>query len=145
MSRVMTALLSGIVFGVGLAISGMTNPAKVLAFFDIFGDWDPSLAFVMGGAVLVGMIAFRLIRGRKRTAFGEPVQLPVTRSIDRRLVAGAAIYGVGWGMTGFCVGPALAAIAWLDARVFVFLIALLVGMGMAKGIEPRSPSSSPVV
>jgi len=137
-SRTVTALLSGIVFGAGLAISGMTNPAKVLGFFDVLGAWDPSLALVMGGALAVSLVGFWLMRGREHTVLGEPMVLPAGGSIDLPLIGGAVVYGVGWGLTGFCIGPALAAAAWLDARVFVFLVALLVGMGMVKGGEARS-------
>src|ERR1700712_775507 len=103
-----TALVTGIVFGLGLLISGMGNPAKVLAFLDLAGNWDPSLLFVMGGAVPVAALAFRTARGRAKTILGNPMHLPQARRIDRRLVGGSLAFGVGWGLAGFCPGPALA-------------------------------------
>ena len=139
MTRTLAALGCGIVFGVGLAISQMVNPAKVLAFFDILGAWDPSLAFVMGGALAITIPAFRLIIDHGRPLLGARLVLPERRQIDARLVGGSAIYGVGWGLTGFCVGPALAALAFADGRVFLFVCALVVGMFLSRLIDVKLP------
>lgn len=137
MLRTIAAFGCGIIFGVGLAISQMVNPAKVLAFFDVFGTWDPSLAFVMGGAVGVTVLAFRYVMRRGQPLIEPSFSLPTRRDIDARLVGGAAVYGVGWGLTGFCVGPAVAALAFTDGRVVLFLAALMVGMVVAKLIDTR--------
>ena len=137
MLRIIAALGCGIVFGIGLAISQMINPAKVLAFFDVFGSWDPSLAFVMGGAVAVTIVAFRYILRRPQPLIEPRFFLPTRRDIDARLVGGAAIYGVGWGLTGFCVGPTVAALAFVDGRVLLFLAALVVGIVAGKLIDTR--------
>lgn len=100
----------GLLFGLGLIVSGMTDPGKVLGFLDLAGNWDPSLLFVMGGAVLVASIGFGLARRRGRTPFGAPISFPKATVIDRRLVIGSLVFGVGWGLAGFCPGPALASI-----------------------------------
>src|SRR5204863_150720 len=103
----LAAFAAGLVFGIGLLLSGMTDPGKVIGFLDVAGAWDPSLAFVMGGAVLVGLAGFGLARKRARTFFGGAMHLPQNRDIDRRLVAGSVVFGIGWGLAGFCPGPAL--------------------------------------
>ncbi|OUL85212.1 DUF6691 family protein, partial [Paraburkholderia hospita] len=105
-----TALLAGLLFGVGLMVSGMANPAKVLGFLDLAGRWDPSLAFVMAGAIAVGSLAFFAARRRDRSYLGLPMQLPVSTAITPRLVLGSAAFGIGWGLAGFCPGPALVAL-----------------------------------
>ncbi len=127
------SLIPGLLFGLGLAISGMINPAKVIGFLDISGSWDPSLAFVMGGAVMVTAISFRLVLRRPAPIFSGMFHLPTKNDLDRRLIVGAAIFGIGWAVTGLCPGPALASIGYLDERIFLFVLALLIGSFMAKG------------
>lgn len=120
--------LVGLLFGWGLLLSGMTDPGKVQGFLDLFGAWDPSLAFVMGGAVLVGAFAFALARRRTTTFLGGALQLPTSRDIDRPLVVGSLIFGAGWGLAGFCPGPGIVAMAAGEAKAAVFVAAMLVGM-----------------
>ncbi len=139
MLRNIASLACGIIFGAGLGISQMTNPDKVLDFFDVFGAWDPSLAFVMGGAVAVTAVAFRFVLKRPNPLLAETFSLPTKADIDARLIAGAAVYGVGWGLTGFCVGPAVAALAFADARVLIFLAALVVGILLSRLIDTGLP------
>lgn len=128
--QVAMAFVTGLIFGLGLILSGMTNPAKVLGFLDITGAWDPSLAFVMGGAVLVAAIAFRLVRGRSTAWLGDPLRLPTARDIDRRLVLGSMTFGIGWGLAGFCPGPALASLAAGGGKPLIFVAAMLAGMAI---------------
>jgi uncharacterized membrane protein YedE/YeeE len=128
--RFFTAFLAGLVFGLGLLLSGMADPAKVLGFLDLAGAWDPSLMFVMGGAVGVGAVAFAFARRRPRSLLGEPMQLPTKTSIDRRLVLGALLFGAGWGLAGFCPGPAVVALGVGEAKAVVFVVAMLAGMGL---------------
>jgi uncharacterized membrane protein YedE/YeeE len=128
--RIVTSLLAGLLFGLGLILSGMTNPAKVLGFLDLAGRWDPSLAFVMGGAVLVGMVAFRLARGRSAALLGGAMHVPTARAIDRRLVLGSLTFGVGWGLAGYCPGPALASLLGGGHKPLLFVLAMLAGMGV---------------
>ena len=141
---IIASLLSGLVFGLGLILSGMANPAKVLGFLDLAGGWDPSLAFVMGGAVGVGLVAFRVARGRSASLLGAPMSLPASsassawRTIDRRLVAGSLLFGIGWGIAGFCPGPALVALASGSGAAGLFVLAMLAGMLLHdKGWAPR--------
>lgn len=126
--RSLLALLAGVVFGIGLIAAGMTQPLKVQAFLDLAGAWDPSLALVMGGAVCVGLVTFAWARRRGKTWDGEPIAWPTATQIDRPLVIGGALFGLGWGLAGFCPGPALVALGsgWADAAIFV--AAMLVGM-----------------
>lgn len=124
------ALVAGLVFGLGLIVGGMTNPAKVLAFLDITGDWDPSLAFVMMGAIAVGFFAFRAASRQTTSKLGMPVQLPGTRVIDRKLVIGAVIFGAGWGIAGFCPGPAVVSVLTGGAAVWLFVASMLTGMAL---------------
>lgn len=124
------ALLAGLVFGLGLMIGGMTNPAKVLAFLDIAGDWDPSLAFVMLGAIGVGFFAFRKISPCSRSVLGLPVDLPEATQIDRPLIIGAMLFGIGWGLVGFCPGPAIASVLIGGGSVWIFVASMLAGMGL---------------
>jgi len=126
--KVLAALFSGILFGVGLAVSQMTNPAKVQAFLDVAGAWDPSLAFVMGAALVVSSIAVAIARRRPQALLGEPLQLPEPAALDLRLIAGAALFGVGWGLGGFCPGPALAGLATGVPAVWVFTASMLAGV-----------------
>lgn len=123
-----TALLSGLVFGLGLLLSGMGNPAKVQNFLDFSGQWDPSLALVMGGAIAIGLLAFTWAKTRSKALLGDLMQLPASQSIDKRLITGSAMFGVGWGLAGFCPGPALMNLATLQPEVWLFVAAMLVGM-----------------
>lgn len=141
--QVFASLLAGLVFGLGLIVSGMANPAKVLGFLDLAGDWDPSLALVMAGAVAVGLLAFRFTRGRTTSMLGAPMKLPTARDIDRRLVAGAAAFGVGWGIAGFCPGPALVALGMGEPKALVFVAAMLAGMGLFELVEGRRRLPAP--
>ena len=138
--RLFTAVLIGLIFGLGIAISGMINPAKVLNFFDITGTWDPSLAFVMAGALAVAIPGYRLVLGRPAPAFEQGFQLPDTRVIDRRLILGSATFGIGWGIAGFCPGGALPAIGTGDPAVFLFLAALIGGLLIARVLQSRAPA-----
>ena len=126
---VFTALLAGLVFGVGLLLSGMANPAKVLGFLDLSGQWDPSLALVMGGAVAIAAVVFALTRKRKTALLGTELKLPTARHIDQRLIIGSLVFGAGWGIAGFCPGPALVVLAMGEAKALVFVLAMLAGMG----------------
>jgi uncharacterized membrane protein YedE/YeeE len=120
--------LIGVLFGFGLIISGMSNPKKVLAFLDITGDWDPSLMFVMGGAVIVGLGGFYLASKRTEAFFGGALHVPTRRDISKPLVIGSLIFGVGWGIAGFCPGPAIVAIGAGQLKALVFVLAMIVGM-----------------
>ncbi|HZF58801.1 MAG TPA: YeeE/YedE family protein [Rubrobacter sp.] len=128
--RVIAALVSGLVFGLGLAVSGMMNPAKVIGFLDVAGDWDPTLAFVMIGALLVAVPAYRFIPKRPRPVLEEGFDLPKKQAVDRPLVLGSALFGIGWGLVGFCPGPAVAALGTGLAPVFAFVAAMLAGMAL---------------
>ena len=137
----LVALLAGLVFGLGLILSGMGNPAKVQNFLDIFGTWDPSLGLVMGGAIAVGLIAFTWAKRRaarnQPALLGEPMQLPTATAVDRRLLTGAALFGAGWGLAGFCPGPAVMNLATLQPEVWLFVAAMLVGMLLQHGWAAR--------
>ncbi|WP_229008050.1 DUF6691 family protein [Methylophilus sp. Leaf408] len=124
------ALIAGLVFGLGLIIGGMTNPAKVLGFLDVAGDWDPSLAFVMIGAIAVGFFAFRDAKQRKWSELGFSIDLPERTNIDQPLVIGAVLFGIGWGLAGFCPGPAVAALLIGGSQVWIFVASMLAGMGL---------------
>ena len=137
MPRMIVALFAGALFGLGLAVSGMTNPAKVIGFLDVAGEWDPTLAFVMGGALLVTIPTFRLILGRPRPILADGFALPTKSALDGRLLGGAALFGVGWGLSGFCPGPAVAALVTGLAPVFVFVAAMMVGMVLYAWVFER--------
>ena len=126
------ALICGVLFGAGLAVSGMTDTAKVLGFLDLFGEWVPDLAFVMGGAVCVTLVGFRFIVNRDRSLLGEAISLPRSTVIDGRLLGGAALFGIGWGVYGYCPGPAISALTYLEANTAIFVVAMLVGMALAN-------------
>jgi uncharacterized protein len=126
--NLLSAFAAGLVFGVGLILSGMTDPGKVIGFLDVAGYWDPSLAFVMAGAVLVAFFGFRFAGKRAKAFFGELMQLPNNRSIDTRLVAGSVVFGIGWGLAGFCPGPALVALGSGVHQAAIFVAAMLGGM-----------------
>jgi uncharacterized membrane protein YedE/YeeE len=137
MMIVLSSLLAGLVFGLGLIVSEMANPAKVLGFLDIAGSWDPSLAFVMGGAIGVGMVAFFVARKRTVSFIGAEMKLPMARDIDRRLVIGSLLFGIGWGIGGFCPGPGLVAVGMGEVKALVFVAAMLLGMGAFELFERR--------
>jgi len=135
--QIVTAALAGLLFGVGLVLSGMTNPANIIGFLDLAGPWNPSLALVMGGALLVGLLAFPLAGKRKASLLGAPMRLPSATDIDRRLVLGGLTFGVGWGLAGFCPGPAVAALTIGGPKAWLFLLAMLAGMGIFELLERR--------
>ncbi|MFM0327841.1 YeeE/YedE family protein [Caballeronia glebae] len=126
----LTALLAGLLFGIGLMVSGMANPGKVLGFLDLAGRWDPSLAFVMAGAIAVGSLAFTVAKRRATSYLGLPMQLPTSTDITARLVIGSAVFGVGWGLAGFCPGPALVALGAGYPKAVGFVGAMMVGMAV---------------
>ena len=131
------ALLSGLLFGFGLLISGMANPAKVLGFLDLAGAWDPSLALVMAGAIAVAFLPMQWIQRRGITLRGEQAQLPTSRQIDRRLVIGSLLFGAGWGVAGFCPGPALVAASALIPQALLMVAAMLLGMWLFTRYDRR--------
>lgn len=133
--HIVTALIAGLIFGIGLIVSGMTDPAKVSGFLDLAGSWNPSLAFVMGGAILVAFPAFRFIGTRKKSLTGAPLRLPADTRIDRRLIVGALLFGAGWGLAGYCPGPALASLAAGSMKPVLFTIAMLAGMAIFEILE----------
>jgi uncharacterized protein len=135
------AFASGLIFGFGLIISQMVNPRKVLDFLDFTSGWDPSLAFVMCGAVTVAVIGFKLVRRRKAPLFAHSFQLPQSTRIDARLLGGAAIFGIGWGLVGFCPGPALTALGFGRSEAFLFVIAMIAGMVIFNRLETLSTRS----
>ncbi|MDM0046777.1 YeeE/YedE family protein [Variovorax dokdonensis] len=139
---VIASLISGLIFGLGLIVSGMANPAKVLGFLDLAGPWDPSLAFVMGGAIAVGAVAFALAAKRTRTLLGTPMRLPTATQIDRRLVLGSTVFGIGWGIAGFCPGPALVALGMGNTKAALFVAAMLAGMLVFEMFEHRARTAA---
>ncbi|MFM0196766.1 YeeE/YedE thiosulfate transporter family protein [Paraburkholderia strydomiana] len=134
----LVAMMSGLLFGVGLMVSGMANPAKVLGFLDLAGRWDPSLALVMAGAIAVGAIAFLFAKRRKKSLLGLPMQIPANANVTLRLVLGSAVFGVGWGLAGFCPGPALVALGAGLPKAWGFVAAMLAGMAVFEFIERAS-------
>ncbi len=141
MPRTIVALLAGMLFGLGLAVSGMMDPRKVVGFLDVAGDWDPTLIFVMGGALLVTVPAFRLILGRPRPVLADGFDLPTKSALDARLLGGSALFGVGWGLSGFCPGPAVAALATGLTPVFAFVASMLTGMAVHAWFFERTDRS----
>ena len=125
---VVFAAVAGLVFGLGLLISGMASPEKVLGFLDLAGPWDPSLALVMGGAIAVGLLGFALVRKRSTSVLGEPMQMPTRKDIDAPLVAGASLFGIGWGLAGYCPGPVLVGVTAGIGSAITFTLAMLAGM-----------------
>lgn len=140
---VLTSLLTGLVFGLGLIVSGMANPAKVLGFLDVGGAWDPSLALVMAGAIAVGFVAFFFAKNRTLSLMGAEMKLPSASPIDRRLVMGSALFGIGWGIAGFCPGPGLVALGMGESKALVFVAAMLLGMVVFELLELRRPVMTP--
>lgn len=131
----LSSFVVGLIFGVGLILAGMTDPAKVIGFLDIAGHWDPSLAFVMGGAISVGAVAFRFARRRTANFLGGAMRMPTKKDIDRRLVIGSLLFGIGWGLGGFCPGPGITALGTGNIKAFVFVIAMVAGMAVFELIE----------
>jgi uncharacterized membrane protein YedE/YeeE len=142
--RLLISFAIGLIFGVGLYVSGMTQPSKVLGFLDIFGDWDPSLAFVMAGAVAVGLVAFSVARRRSRTFLGDELRLPRITEIDAPLVVGSLIFGIGWGLSGICPGPGIVDVGFLDWRALVFVVSMAAGMMIERLIVDARAAKSPV-
>lgn len=142
--RIISVFVIGLIFGLGIAMSGMMNPAKVLNFFDLAGSWDPSLAFVMGGALAVAIPGYRLVFRRPAPIMEDRFQLPDTRVIDRRLVLGSATFGIGWGIAGFCPGGALPALGTGRSEVFIFLAALIGGLLLVRVRQARILGRKPV-
>lgn len=134
------AFAVGLLMAFGLGFAGMTQPAKVIGFLDFFGDWDPSLALVMIGAIGVHFVAYRLILRRKYPLFGEEFQVPRYKAIDAKLVGGALIFGVGWGLSGFCPGPALTALATGLKEILIFVVAMALGQALFFLLRTKSPS-----
>lgn len=132
---IVTSLLAGLVFGLGLIVSGMTNPAVILGFLDLSGRWNPSLGLVMVGAIAVGSIAFAAAKNRTSSLLGLAMKLPTARQIDLRLIGGSILFGMGWGLAGFCPGPGLVAMGMGDVKAVAFVAAMLVGMGVFEGME----------
>ncbi|WP_237060800.1 YeeE/YedE family protein [Microbulbifer sediminum] len=133
-----TAFAAGLVFGLGLLLSGMANPEKVLAFLDLAGNWDPSLALVMAGAIAVGLPVFTWAKGRQKSLLDEPLKIPTSNDIDRPLVVGSLLFGAGWGLAGFCPGPAVVATGAGELKAVVFTLAMLVGMTAFQALQ-RQP------
>ena len=142
MSRA-TPFLVGLVFGLGPCLSGMTNPTKVLGSLDLAGAWDPSLAFVMGGAIAVAFVAFRVASRRGKALSGEPFHLPTATAIDARLSGGSLLFGVGWGLVGLCPGPAIVNIGFLDGRAALFVLAMTAGVALHAALTAVPTTRSP--
>ena len=136
--KTIVALVAGLLTGIALIVAGMSNPAKVLGFLDLAGAWDPSLALVMGGAVGVGLVGFALARKRKLSVLGEPMQIPTNRTIDRPLVLGSALFGIGWGLAGICPGPALTLLGAGAPKGVVFVLAMVAGMALFSLVQRRN-------
>ncbi len=137
--QIVIGLICGIVFGAGLAVSDMINPARVLNFLDLAGHWDPTLAFVMAGGLAVAGVGYRMVFRRSAPLFDAKFHLPVLTQIDARLLGGAALFGIGWGMAGFCPGPAIAALVTLNPKALLFVIAMAAGMLAAHRLRRVSP------
>ncbi len=139
MSVIISAFASGLLFGFGLIVSEMVNPAKVLAFLDVFGSWDPSLAFVMGGAVAASALGYFIAKRRGVPVFAPRLEIPTRRDLDPRLIGGAALFGIGWGLVGLCPGPALTALTFGPWQVFVFVAAMIAGMALFRLVPDDWP------
>ena len=135
MQRTLSAFIAGLLFGVGLAVSQMTNPLEVLGFLDVAGDWDASLMLVLGGAVTVTFIAFRFVLRRTEPIFDSQFHLPKLSTVDKKLIGGSALFGVGWGIAGYCPGPGLASLSTLNPEAIVFVATLLAGMLVYRAFE----------
>lgn len=137
MKQFLLALASGLVFGSGILLSGMANPAKILNFFDVAGTWDPSLAFVIGGALSVAAVGYRLVWRNATPMAADSFQIPANRRLDRRLIGGSALFGIGWGMAGFCPGGAIPALGLMRWEVFVFVVAMALGIVLARTFDTQ--------
>ena len=135
--KTLMGYIAGLLFGLGLALAGMTDPARVLGFLDLFGAWDPTLMFVLGGAVVTTFIGYRVVLRREQPMLGETFQLPTRQDLDGRLIGGAALFGIGWGLSGYCPGPAIASIAGLTAPLLAMLAAMVAGWFLARAISAR--------
>lgn len=144
MKQIISASIAGLIFGLGLTISQMLNPAKVLSFLDIFGDWDPSLALVMGSALVVAAIGFRIVFTRQAPLFAAAFSLPRKTDLDPQLVGGAALFGIGWGMSGLCPGPALTALSFGTVEVLSFFASMIAGIVIFRLMAPLISSAPPV-
>jgi uncharacterized membrane protein YedE/YeeE len=139
MPLIISAFVSGVLFGLGLIVSQMTDPAKVLGFLDIFGNWDPSLALVMGGAVVVSALGYVFAKSRGVPVFASRLDIPIRRDLEPRLLTGAAIFGIGWGLVGLCPGPALVALTFGPWQVLVFVAAMIIGMAIFRVVPADWP------
>ncbi|MGI9363800.1 MAG: DUF6691 family protein [Rhizobiaceae bacterium] len=139
--KAVAGFAAGLIFGIGLVISGMSDPAKVLNFLDIFGTWDPSLAFVMGGAVVFTFIGYQVVLKRPAPVLSDAFHLPQKTDIDGQLLSGAALFGVGWGLGGFCPGPAITALPLMSTGILAFFPAMIIGMWVAR-VAPKSKTAS---
>ncbi|WP_078084110.1 DUF6691 family protein [Microbulbifer mangrovi] len=137
-----SAFISGLIFSFGLLLSGMANPEKVLGFLDLFGAWDPSLALVMGGAIAVGLPAFLIARKRETAVLGGSINLPTKRELDKRLLLGSLVFGIGWGLAGFCPGPGIVATGAAETGALVFTLAMVSGMLIFRWLENRNTAAS---
>ena len=137
MGKLIAALICGIIFGLGIAISGMIDPSKVMNFFDLAGTWDPSLAFVMGGGLAVSLIGYRLVFAREKPLLAEAFSLPTRQHIDAELIGGAALFGIGWGLAGFCPGGAIPALGIGRIEPFLFVGGMVAGMAIARVLQAR--------
>ncbi|MCW4150285.1 YeeE/YedE family protein [Halomonas sp. 18H] len=136
--KTLMGYIAGLLFGLGLTISGMTDPARVIGFLDIAGAWDPTLMFVLGGAVVTNFIGYRLVLRRSHPIFGERFQLPTRQDLDIRLIGGASLFGIGWGLSGYCPGPAFASIIGLSAPLFAMLVTMVMGWFLARAITTKT-------
>ncbi|WP_372614820.1 DUF6691 family protein [Halomonas sp.] len=136
--KTLAGYIAGLVFGLGLAISGMTDPARVLGFLDVAGAWDPTLMFVLGGAVVTNFIGYRLVLRRKAPLYGNAFQLPTRQDLDARLIGGATLFGIGWGLSGYCPGPAFASIAGLTGPLVAMLVAMVAGWFLARQFPAKA-------
>ncbi|MEQ7871909.1 DUF6691 family protein [Chromohalobacter salexigens] len=134
--KALAGYLAGLLFGLGLAISGMTDPARVIGFLDVAGDWDPTLVFVLGGAVVTTFIGYRLVWRRQTPLFESRFQLPTRRDLDTRLLGGAALFGIGWGLSGYCPGPAVASLPGLSWPLAAFVVTLIAGWWLSRRTNP---------
>ena len=142
--KLLSPLIAGLLFGLGLVLSGMIDPVKVLGFLDLAGAWDPSLAFVMGGAAAVAFFAFRIATGRRTALSGEPFHLPIFKAIDAPLIGGSVLFGIGWGLVGLCPGPAITDLGFLDWRAALFVLAMAAGMAAREIVGVRRAVNSPL-
>ncbi|MBF9197785.1 DUF6691 family protein [Microvirga terrestris] len=142
MPLILSAFVSGLLFGLGLIVSQMVNPAKVLAFLDVAGNWDPSLALVMGGAVAVSALGYGIARRRGAPALAPRLEIPTRRDLDSRLITGAALFGIGWGLVGLCPGPALVGLTFGPVTIFAFVAAMLAGMALFRVLPAQWPQAT---